>query len=302
MDIAVKRFKRSGFYQNFREAVLKSRAYQSLNIAGFALRTKLVNLVDSSDLDAVNTFCLFVGHGRSGHSIVGALLDAHPNVILSDETDILKYLIAGFGRKQLYRTLIFRSQKQARIQRRKSGLNGKFYSYSVPGQWQGKFKRLQVIGDSKASVTTKRLYKNPNLLEQLKKCTGVALKVVHVVRNPFDNISTISIQESISLESAMRGYFYNCEAVMEIRKYLTPEELIVVHHEELIASPKDFLIKLAHFIGVHPSEDYLNACSNIIYKSPSKTRHKVSWEMNMINAVEKEVSRFDFLAHYSYDK
>lgn len=32
------------------------------------------------DLAPVRTFIMFVGHPRSGHSLVGSLLDAHPNV------------------------------------------------------------------------------------------------------------------------------------------------------------------------------------------------------------------------------
>lgn len=301
MNRTIKRFKRTDVYQTFRRTVLKSRIYEMLNIAGYDVRTKLANSMDSSDLDAINTFCLFIGHGRSGHSIVGALLDAHPNVILSDETDILKYLLAGFDAKQLYRTLIYRSQKQTRIQRRKDGLNGKYYSYRVPGQWQGKYTNLQVIGDSKAAVTTMRLYRNPDLLKQLRICTGVDLRVVHVVRNPFDNISTISIRHSRSLDTSTQQYFYNCEAVMDIRKLLDHQELITVHHEELISNPKTFLTKLTNFISVKPLKDYLNACSDIIYSSPSKTRHKVIWDNTMVNRVEKNINRFDFLAGYSYE-
>lgn len=301
METTFKKLKQTDRYRNFRRSIKKGRIYQILNVAGYFIRTKFANLINTDDLDTVNTFCIFIGHGRSGHSIIGALLDAHPNMILADETDSLKYLIAGFDQKQLYRTLIMRSKKQTKIQRRKRAMDGSYYSYRVKNQWQGKFQRLQVIGDSKASVTTSRLYNNPNLLRQLKNCIGGNLKVIHVVRNPFDNISTISIREKISIETAMLGYFENCEALREIRKHLKPEELIVVSHEDLIADPETFLTQLTHFVGVQPFADYLEACASIIYKSPSKTRHKVSWEKEMIETVDKGISRYDFLARYSYD-
>ena len=35
--------------------------------------------------DGVQTFVLFIGHARSGHSLIGAILDAHPEIIISHE-------------------------------------------------------------------------------------------------------------------------------------------------------------------------------------------------------------------------
>lgn len=294
------KLKQASFYRSTRKWIKKNRFYYHLNIAGFFLRTKLVNLFQGGDLDEVDTFCLFIGHGRSGHSLIGALLDAHPNMIVSDETDILKYLIAGFDRKQLYRTLIFRSQKQTRIQRRKRGLNGSYYSYQVPNQWQGSYKKLTVVGDSKASVTARRLYETPALLEHLKEVTGCTLRIIHVVRNPYDNISTISIRENMSLEHAVDSYAHNCDALFEIRKHIAPDELLVIKHEDLIGNPKDMLGQLSQFLGVFPFEDYLDVCASIVYKSPSKTRSRIHWEEDTIADVKNLIARFDFLTGYSY--
>ena len=47
------------------------------------------------------TFCLFLGHARSGHSIVGVLLDAHPRIVLADEFDALEYVDARFSKGQI---------------------------------------------------------------------------------------------------------------------------------------------------------------------------------------------------------
>ena len=57
---------------------------------------------DPTRFRQVTTYCLFIGHGRSGHSIIGAMLDAHPEVILSDELDAMKYLRLGFSRDQVF--------------------------------------------------------------------------------------------------------------------------------------------------------------------------------------------------------
>ena len=36
-------------------------------------------------LDEVKAFCLFIGYPRSGHSLIGALLDAHESVAMAHE-------------------------------------------------------------------------------------------------------------------------------------------------------------------------------------------------------------------------
>ncbi|MFX0095289.1 MAG: hypothetical protein ACFFBD_26380, partial [Candidatus Hodarchaeota archaeon] len=42
----------------------------------------------------LRTFILFIGSSRSGSSLVGALLDAHPNVIIAQERNVLKKDVA----------------------------------------------------------------------------------------------------------------------------------------------------------------------------------------------------------------
>jgi hypothetical protein len=36
--------------------------------------------------------CLFIGYPRSGHSLIGSLIDAHPHAALGHELDLLKYV------------------------------------------------------------------------------------------------------------------------------------------------------------------------------------------------------------------
>jgi hypothetical protein len=54
---------------------------------------------------------MFVGHNKSGTSMVGSLLDAHPEVILSDEADALDYVRAGFSREQIFHILLGQSRR-----------------------------------------------------------------------------------------------------------------------------------------------------------------------------------------------
>ena len=42
--------------------------------------------------ESVEKFCLFVGYSKSGTSLIGATLDAHPNIIISHEIDIFQII------------------------------------------------------------------------------------------------------------------------------------------------------------------------------------------------------------------
>ena len=61
----------------------------------------------------------------------------------------------------------------------------------IDNQSHGKFTKLKVIGDKRGSGTLKKLYYRSGLFEKLYNTINKPIKYIHVIRNPFDNISTI---------------------------------------------------------------------------------------------------------------
>lgn len=53
----------------------------------------------------------------------------------------------------------------------------------------------QVIGDKKGGRTTRLLASNNNLLGNMSKTVNLPIKIIHVVRNPFDNIATMVLRK-----------------------------------------------------------------------------------------------------------
>ncbi len=47
--------------------------------------------------NGVETYCMFIGYPRSDHSIVGALLDAHPNIVIAHERGVPEYIRSDNG-------------------------------------------------------------------------------------------------------------------------------------------------------------------------------------------------------------
>jgi len=252
--------------------------------------------------DDINTYCLFIGHARSGHSFFGAMLDAHPNMVVADEVDSLSYLDSGFGRDQIYSLIMSNSTELAQIHRDKDGRDGSTYSYHIPNQWQGRFDNLQVIGDTKAGKSTYRLDKNPALLDKLRTSIGKAnLKVIHITRNPFDNISTSMLRSGRTFGNSIGMYFDRCRALTTVREQLNIEELLTLRQEDIIANPRLALENTCRFLGVEIMPEYLNDCVKVVYQSPSQTRSKIQWSEELVGLVQSKLEGFDFLTDYSFD-
>ena len=101
---------------------------------------------------------MFIGYQRSSHSLVGAILDAHPEIIIPHEYGLMskvrKYLSPELKQDNLQRYALFSalhklSLNQAQFGIRASANSTKLgknaYTYHVPGLWQGDYqKRIKV--------------------------------------------------------------------------------------------------------------------------------------------------------------
>ena len=117
------------------------------------------------------TFCMFIGYPRSGHSIVGALIDAHPDAVVSHELDVLKFIRAGFSKRQIFTMILRTSEGYAR-----RGRVARDYTYRVPNQWHGRFRNLRVIGDKKGPGSMNKLRDDLKLTDRLQKTTGTDIR------------------------------------------------------------------------------------------------------------------------------
>jgi len=270
-------------------------AWRSVAFAAGAVRERRA-------LEGVSTYCLFLGHARSGHSVVGALLDAHRQIVISDEFDALRYLRAGFTRGQLLYGSLEIARRQAANLRRKEGRGGKTYSYHVPDGWQGRTEDLRVVGPSRAGWTTRQLSADPMLLQKVEQRMAPSeVRFVHVIRNPYDNLATMMLRGERSFESAFEQYAANCAAIVPLAERIGPSRLLQVRHEELISDPRATLAALCRFLGVEADEPFLAAASGQVYRSPARSRNEVEWRSEDDGRVRELIDRYEFLAGYARD-
>jgi hypothetical protein len=278
-------------------AHLRKRLQKRVQPALQYLTAGVEGLRHSHLFDTVERFCLFIGYPRSGHSLVGSLLDAHPDVVLAHELDALRYVAAGYHRNQLYWMILRRDAEFTR-----SGRRWTEFDYSVPGQWQGRYERLRIIGDKKGGSTTFTLGQSPELLDRLARVIATEVRLIHVTRNPFDNIATMSRRSHRTLEESRDQYFALCETVQHLKMKAAPGSVIDVRHETLIHDPRGILRSLCADLGLPATEEYLDACAAVVAPNPHLSRHEFLWTEELIGSLEKKMAAFSFLDGYSFGR
>ncbi len=260
-----------------------------------ALRVK--SLMNQGRFSDVRAFCLFIGYPRSGHSIVGTLLDAHWHASLGNEADALGLMEMGFGK----RTLFYLLDESAR-HGREHGRETTFYTYDVPKTDDGGPQTIHVVGDKAGGRTSKRLGADPALLDKLMDLLGpVTLKVIHVARNPFDNITTIANRRQTSLEDAIEYYFPHSNAVAATRDRIDDANWLEARHETFINDPRGELDRICAFLDLPTNESYLTTCAESVYKKPNKSREDGPWSDALKAEVDRRIGQYDFLDGYTFD-
>ncbi len=290
--------------------LIKEFNYRFLNKSRFLiayLSSFFWGLIFIKKFRNIESFCLFVGYGRSGHTLVASLLDAHPEIVIGIELDVITHIKLGYNRNQIFYSLIKNSEKYTK---KKSNIwSG--YKYQVKNSWQGNYRDLKVIGDKQGGLNSTYLFIEPGLLHKTEKVIGIKPKIIHVIRNPFDNITTITLRRlevnpsykpiAMDLLPDINKYFRNATVIMNLKKE-NYYEIIDTYHEDIVRDPIAELKRLIGFFNLEVDQDYLESCSSIIYSQPNKSRYNIEWPIELIQLVEKEVMRYPFLLHYRYNE
>lgn len=247
------------------------------------------------DFARVERFCLFVGYPRSGHSLVGAMLNAHRDAVISHELNAHELILAGCTRDELYAQILARSSW---FNLRGNTSN---YEYQVPRQWQGRFASLRVIGEKRGGAVTRCIGAHPDFLDRVRKLVRVPLRAIHVVRSPWDNIAAISIDNRLSMEDAVDFYFRHCATTGRLGSLCAPEEVVTVRHEDMIHDPRGVLSRLLAFLELGAEPAYLDDCCSIVFPRPTYTRRKREWTPALLAKVERRARDYAFLDGYAWE-
>lgn len=252
------------------------------------------------DFKDVEGFCLFVGYPRSGHSLIGALLNAHPQMVIAHELDAIGLVSGGgYSRRQLYNAIVDRDHWWKKREWKWEG-----WEYEVEGQSQGSYTDLKVVGDKAGGLTSRQVHKDPGVLEALAQTVKVPVRLIHHVRNPFDTIATMARkgQPGVdSLDLAIDRYFGEHVPGVATAMDWAGHSLLEVRHEPFVEDPGATVRRICRHLGQTAPEPYLAACADRVHPSPKKSRVRVEWTPDQIDRVQDRLGRVSWLDSYSYE-
>ncbi len=243
----------------------------------------------------VECFCLLIGYPHSGSTLVNSLLNAHPEMIIAQEADSLRYVRRGLSCNQLYAVILNRDRQFTAAGRHWNG-----YDYAIAASGQGSFSRLRVIGDKCIGHQAMRLHRDPRLLDQLRSMLRVPIRAIHLVRNPFDTIASIGRNRDEPVSSGTRIYRNLGNGIDEIRSRLSSDELLEMRYENFVADPAKSLSDAWSFVGLQTSDEHLTECSQMIQPSLPRSRFSLDWTVAQQGEVEQIIAARPVLAGYSF--
>jgi hypothetical protein len=146
----------------------------------------------------MQTLLMFVGYPRSAHSLVGAMLDAHPHMASCTRIQSACRKFERFATPYaLAEALFFNAERNDLTE---GGRTQSGYSYVIKGAWQGAVKApLLVLGDKKGHGTTSYFQTDFDdavaRVRRIQQLFHTDIRFVHVLRNPYDNIATMIFYE-----------------------------------------------------------------------------------------------------------
>lgn len=245
----------------------------------------------------VEYFLFLVGYPRSGSTLVGTLLNAHPEMVVAHESDIIRYVRPGITRNELFAILLMRDRQFAEIGRRFNG-----FDYAVGGGSQGQFDRLRVIGDKHAGRAERRLHADPGRLDRLRRVVRVPIRVLHITRNPFDVVASIAGNRGLPIAKGIEIYRELSVAVDDVRDRLSETELFEFKYEELAETPVQWMRDICAFIGVGASDAYLEMCAALIDPGGRRGRARFEWSVTERRELEELIAARPVLAGYVFDE
>lgn len=281
------------------------------------------NKGERSIFEDVGTLLLFIGYPRSGSTLVGSILDAHPNIMIANEYNLFAHW-KNFSSEQKTRDYVFRmlwlnSIRESKLHR--SEKKHYFFSYHVPGAWQGRFlDGIKVIGDKKGMSTTRYLTntKRTDLYMEIRDTVNIPIKFIHLIRNPFDNVATMTLRaahpklrkkaekknlqfnNSKILQDQMEIYFNLVDQNVNLRRKYG-SDVLDVHYSSFIRQPEVWLKTICDFLEVYCDEDYLQKCVEVIFKKETYTRRHIVWPDAFKQQIMDKIHQVDFLNGLKFD-
>lgn len=238
----------------------------------------------------------FVGEGRSGATIVSAIVDSHPNARIGEEIKVIsKWRRLGWSRDEIINEVLH------------SGYGKERKSKALPGMLKYE-EPLKIIGDKVGWDAINEVRKRgapKSILSDFAEHMKMEVLVIHTTRNPYDNIAAWMI--SPKWKRLFPDDYYRARMMVRrySRFYTTAEEIMqnqrVFHlrNEELCNNTENILHQLAEFLDLEPNKSWIKPCIKLIFKAPNKKSKQVKWNPEIYDMIKwRIIDKYPSLSYY----
>ena len=290
-----------------------------------------VEPLSQSAVEGVEKFVFFAGYPRSGHSMIGSVMDAHPNMAIAHEYFIFQKCKSMLRNRKnifddklkLFNALSVNSFFTSKCGWRSDSSTDKGYNFNFDSQWQGTFSQLKVIGD-KSGGTAGTLIRERDgklCLQHMIDSLKIPVIAMHVIRNPHDMIATSviyathgfidkfnnNITTSIKLDSSFMlqkkwaiEIFGHADTISKIKKQFDLT-VVEIHIEDFIQDPSRIVMKLCHSLGVDCPQEYVDRVTAKAYKNISRSRDLISWSPSALTFIQQQIIKYPFFEGYTFE-
>lgn len=237
-------------------------------------------------------FVLIIGNARSGSTLLGSVLDAHPNATVANETIDSANLWRGLTGREIVQNILKNAEAQAISGRPSSGY---LYQISIPPRAK---HQINVVGDKVWNPATLLLHGDYNLLPSLEDRLGIPVMLLHSIRNPYDVVATMHMRSGAPVSDRIKWYRAHCESVAAIEERIPGDRLIHVHHEELVRRPAEIIRSCCERLHLEIHDQHIGHCRKILFTEPRLTRDQVEWQATDIGSVQDMIHAFHWLDVY----
>ena len=234
-------------------------------------------------ITGVEKFVIFVGNIKSGHTMIASLMDAHPNMVISNEYMLFHRFELLKNKMKLFNTLYESSWNESHHGKYSAfySLSGHHYGVGIVSNfsWHGMYKNLKVIGDKCGAETVYVYQSDPShfrkLLKQLSDTLQIQVMAVHVIRNPYDVIATNCFPSSMTSginRPTEKNKFNDTNCLKKIvLRVIEVEDVVMsmkndaelslkildIHNADYVKTPVETVKKICEFLEVDCPEGYL---------------------------------------------
>ena len=271
----------------------------------WALLKSYRTYVSAGPFADLNRMLLFTGYPRSGHTLLAALLDAHPQILLAHQAYALEYFQRGIAKERVFQILHDNATRFTAAGRQWMG-----YDYQIPGQWQGRYQDLRLIGDKSGGITARKIFQQGDF-KSLEAVTrqGVQPIFLHVLRNPYDIVTTMAKRsmarqnKSVTardLDRKIEHFMKHAVGVSRLKQHGV-HIIYDVYSEDVIRDTRGVMTRLLERLDLLAEPDYLRACDELVWDQPRTSRHSLPfWTPERVERFAERLRPFPWFARYTF--